>query len=266
MPAKAFSFAILIPFLLGGCSGGIVKNSFNDLSIADAEPLRVPSGTQVSGCLRTQRDLTVAWSSRRYWCGNDTRRDALIEHNVRMFSSARTTFNAISSETSNNQLHVSPLKRTTYVISPHDRMVASTVNPSQPEMVRYLSVTKQDRDVSKKEAISTTNTTQSVEQKKHDFIRIYFSRNREVLGPMGRKKVISLLSAVKEAKRITLLGLYDADEIEHTAGGPQHEEKFSVGRSLSVRELWRLNGMDISNVTILHHVDDRFGRYVEVTY
>ncbi|MEW8046503.1 MAG: hypothetical protein AB2805_08440 [Candidatus Thiodiazotropha sp.] len=271
MPVKELALAMSIALLLGGCAGGIVKSSITDASSTKPEPVPklVAAEVRVKGCLRTQRDLTIGWSMRRYWCGNDTRRSALSAHNVRMLSSSRILRNLKPAISTHTPASTAPIKQAPRFDSSRIRKMASAeITPSPPSGMVHIHAMPNTQDLVSPEPevirAETQNASKNVSVPSDT--HVYYARNREALGPKGREKVISLLPAAKAASHITLLGLYEAEEIKALVPGPQLEERFSVGRSLSVRELWRSKGVDVSKVTIRHHTKTRSGRFVEVNF
>jgi hypothetical protein len=219
--------------------------------------------------MHSQRDLTVPWRHRRYWCGEDRRREA------------------------NKQTHtVKKLTTTDSSPSPTMSFAISAVEVIG-NMVRYLSLSdyigpvvhsfmNDDADEQTEKNPPERNYTQvavneytesGAENRTHDgyhaqynLSQVDFNHTWEVLNDEGTQQVLSLIPFAQQAQHITLLGLYEPDELTKVKPGPQPEERFSVGRSLSVRELWRAEGVDVSKVTILHHKEERPGSYVEVKF
>ncbi len=269
MQLRSLSSAIAATFLMTGCAVG-PGNIKPDGEQASVDP--IPEQAQVSGCLRTQRDLTVPWRLRRYWCGNDTRRDSLQAHNIRLLAAdtdhntdqgvvpSRTDATPVTTFSSSSQLP----PRTASDTTPTVRLASAMV---EPEMVRYLSVNHvadANLNTLNERTASTLRLSDQVElpQDAH----VVFTRTREALDAEGIDQARSLIPAAQQARRVTLLGLYESDELTKVRPGPDPEERFSVGRSLSVRELWRSEGVDVSKVTILHHRENRPGQQVEVTF
>ncbi|MGD9171830.1 MAG: hypothetical protein PVI97_17545, partial [Candidatus Thiodiazotropha sp.] len=217
----------------------------------------VTAAVEAKGCMRAQRDLTEAWKSRSYWCGNDKKRNFTMKPNMRNLSPSSSKSGA-GIESAMRAVRVSKLRL---------QNLASTLKALQADMVYYHSVDDEQRqEVPEDNSRSAEANTTSENIEALDNERIHYAPNREVLGPKGKKKVISLMPAAKKARRISLLGLYEPKEIDALESGPQLEERFSVGRSLSVRELWRSEGIDVSKVTINHHKKNRLGRFVEVKF
>jgi hypothetical protein len=250
-----FVFSFLIA--LGGCSDGIVKSGANETLTANPVSNDVADAADTKGCIRTQRNLTEAWESRSYWCGYGKRQNFSIKPNMRKLSPGSTKAHA-GIESAMRAVRVSKLRL---------QNLASTLKALESDMVHYHSVDDEQRSEVPKDNSKSSgvcNTYENNEAMGDE--RIHYARNREVLGPKAKEKVISLMPAVKKARRISLLGVYEPKEIDALEPGPQLEERFSVGRSLSVRELWRSEGIDVSKVTINHHKKNRLGRFVEVKF
>ncbi len=96
------------------------------------------------------------------------------------------------------------------------------------------------------------------------YARVVFAPDIFVLGPNGRARTQALADRVGEAHKVTLRGLFLPGEI--LVDSDLYREKLSVARSLAVRKFWADNGVDVSNVVILHHAPDLFGRHVVVNF
>lgn len=94
--------------------------------------------------------------------------------------------------------------------------------------------------------------------------KVYFAKNIRVLGPEGRKASKELITKVIAASNVSLRGLILPNEI--LVDSDIYKEKVSVARALAVRKLWSQNGVDISNIKILHYNPDLTGRSVEVYF
>ena len=203
---------------------------------------------QVNPCDRTQRDLTADWLSRQYLCSHDKRRAALQTYNDGGHYLQHRNVRPLLAEN-----------------SAFDRkVVAPAANPSSSnEMVQYHIVTPSVKQHTDK--VPSRPSVKSVTKK--SVLKIPFDANQEVLNQEGIDQSLSLIPAVKDARRITLLGVYEQAEIDAVAKidtAPQKRERFSVGRALSIRKLWEQGGVDLSKIMIIHHRDHRAGRYVEV--
>ncbi|MEL0587558.1 MAG: hypothetical protein AAES65_22230 [Candidatus Thiodiazotropha sp. (ex. Lucinoma kazani)] len=197
------------------------------------EPIRVTK------CRRTQRDLTIHWATKEYLCSHEQRLSALQDHNAAVF-------------------HDTPHRSQPLAVSQDipKQLIARQIEdtPPSPTVERLQTVNSGGTP-------ACAEPTQSVPTKQTP-IHIPFAHNREVLGPVGTEQSLSLVSKVNDAHRVTLRGLYEQNEIVDPT--PLNRERFSVGRSLSVRKLWSEAGVDPAKVTILHHQNDRSGRTVEV--
>lgn len=225
----------------------------------------VPEHARMESCLHTQRDLTVPWHRRRYWCGNDLRSSALRMHNVAMRSNGSDRHEDADEPVAKDTRALPAVPPVATV--PRQRLAAASLHTDR-EMVRYLSLPETEvsspgtrSESAHEDVVSAARLPAAANN-----ARVWFAKTRSALGPQGIRQALSLLSAARETRRVTLLGLYRPDELAGVGDASQPEERFSVARSLAVRELWRSEGMDVSKVTILHHREDRAGRHVEVTF
>lgn len=197
------------------------------------EPIRVTK------CRRTQRNLTKDWQSREYLCSHEHHISSLQDHNAAFFYGHSRKYKSLSvSKVGNDKRTASPIE---------DKILL-------PVVVRD--------DTLNSDNVPECAKSVPLEPIKQSPVHIHFARNREVLGPKGTEKSLLLIPAVKEAHRVTLRGIYEHTEI--TDPTPLNQERFSVGRALSVRKLWSEHGVDPAKVSILHHRTDLSGRYVEV--
>jgi hypothetical protein len=267
---RSLASAVSSSLILIGCAGGI--GSLNqqvkeDTKLAVNTP-SIPAHAQLSGCLRTQRDLTVSWQHRRYWCGNVLRRDSLQAHNIKRL--ATSNINSHYSTSNNVEIVVNDTSNSSSLVSNNHSVTTSSVMPAssqlEGDMVQYLTLIE-DTATAQNDPVEQTavDVNRDVTQLSLDN-RVDFSRTREALDVDGIEQALSLIPNALHAQRITLLGLYEPDELTKVKPGPDPEERFSVGRSLSVREFWRSEGIDVSKVSILHHREDRPGRHVEVIF
>jgi hypothetical protein len=264
--------AICLSLILFGCASGIGGNNqagmaspASDKSTISGDIASpVPDKAKLSGCLRTQRDLTVSWKQRRYWCSNVLRREALQEHNIKHLAPTDTSSNSLDvMETAQKTSSPSP-DSSNDSSDPAQGVVLASAS-SEDGMVQYITLNEYiDKAMYDEEQDSSgidNNDSLVRTNNRVDFIRTW-----EVLDDNGTQQVLSLIQEARQAKRITLLGLYEPDELAKVKAGPEPEERFSVGRSLSVRERWREEGVDVSKVKILHHNEDQSGRHVKVSF
>lgn len=120
---------------------------------------------------------------------------------------------------------------------------------------RYMSETQDMQPIQKKDTVTISRNLDIVQ-------RIWFASGQEVLGPEGRKHARDLIQQVQSAQKVTLRGYLNDDEFMIIDA--LDAERRSVGRSLSVRALWRASDVNTEVVSILHHIPQRQGRYVEV--
>lgn len=251
--------ASLLSILIAGCAS-ITRD---DTTAVEATQLEVSvqavpdavihqiirESIQVTECRRTQRDLSVDWLSRQYLCSHGERLVALQTYND-----------------GGHLLHrrkIKPLLADNTDIEKSTITPAFDVKPSPQEMVQYhvvIPMVKQHAD----KANSQPSVKASGNKK---IVKIAFVENKELLDLAGINQSLSLIPTISEARRITLLGVYEQSEIDAFSKldtDPQKRERFSVGRALSIRKLWLQEGVDPSKIMIMHHRDHRSGRYVEI--
>ncbi|MEN8168120.1 MAG: hypothetical protein ABFR65_11670 [Pseudomonadota bacterium] len=234
----------IIPAWLSGCASvatGERSGELAPMSEVVASPDTALDSFSVKPCQRTERDLTVAWRAKRYLCTHENRRVALQQVN---------DGEIVASHYSIKPLVKPQAVKESAFITP----AVATVPTAVHEDVRYASL-----------PLTGVPRVQSPKPDNTQVFRVWFPRNGEVLGPRGIEKALAMIPAVTDAQHVTLLGVYEATEFPNTASLTHERERFSVGRALSVKKLWRREGVDLDKVKILHHQNHLSGRYVEVT-
>lgn len=202
-------------------------------------------------CVVVLRDLSVSWSLRDYWCDLSTPsfsrkmmdRDLMmlnIEQTQRRLARLKQKINTVAQRNDVTARRIKP-----YLDKSEAKTKPRVIQPIQPS---------QDNDAS--------DVAKNAGGEKQ---RIWFAPGREILGPQGRQKTRAIIDLAQNAQRVTLRGYLE--EGEFSLADPLDAERRSVGRSLSVRELWRTSGVDTGIVSILHHIPplpQHQGRYVEV--
>jgi len=275
MRIPAWPAIVAAAFVVTGCAGGAGQlkerippdDSGGEQPQAHAADSRfVPEYARIGNCPHTQRDLTVPWHRRRYWCGNDQRRSVLRDHNAATGLSGSDRHGDTDGPVPAGTQAPPAVPLAVPVPVPEQRTATASLD-SDREMVRYLSLPEKggpfqgaQRDSGYEDVSPADSPTAA------DNAQVWFAETRATLGPQGTRQALSLLSVARGARRVTLLGLYRPDELAGVKRASQPGERFSVARSLAVRELWRSEGLDVSKVTILHHRKGRPGRQVEVTF
>lgn len=193
----------------------------------------------VTKCRRTQRDLRLDWISREYLCSHDRRLSALQGHNEVVFHGHPRRYKPLMGG---------------------ETATGKGISKPAGDMISFPT----EGDVKGCDPLTPALSLGEREPVQQQPVRIFFARNHEVLGPKGTEKSLSLIPAVKVARRVTLRGVYENTEIVNPT--LLNHERFSVGRALSIRKLWKEAGVDPVKVTILHHRTDLSGRYVEVIF
>jgi hypothetical protein len=271
---------LLLSVLLSGCASfngaqPATNDSQGNTEVVTQAAVDVPlevdplASDQPTTCDRTHRDLTIDWHTRRYLCVREGRRTAFLKAGgwqlpKRINRPLLATYPTISLQPSHQSQEIqaavlsplsgvdpTPLQAPLTVVSANDDPGVLEV-PTVPD-VEVLEGPTGD----KHGAIAKTvfNDTQSV--------RIWFAPAQEQLGEKGLARSLALLPDIQAAQRVTLLGVFEDEELTGEPG-PLDRERFSVARALSVRDLWIEQGVDPAKLTILHHQDRLDGRYVEV--
>ncbi len=236
--------------LLGSCAATVPRpvpvESGGDKpphSLRITQPEKLSLGERA--CVVVLRDLSVSWLLRDYWCDLSTPSFSrkMMNRELMMLNIQQT------------QRRLARLKQKINTVAQRNDVVALRIKPhldkSEPKTKLQPAQSSQDND-----APDVAKNAGSGKQ------RIWFAPGREILGPKGRKQTHALIDSAQNARRVTLRGFLE--EGEFSLPKALDAERRSVGRSLSVRELWRASGVDTKIVSILHHIPQPQGRYVEV--
>ncbi len=210
------------------------------------------AGHPLADCATVQRDLTLSWKLRQYWCAPGQRQDQYQSANDEVMSQYKSkldyvsAINAEAESMDNIQIDYQP---PTQPIALPDSQSSSISSPPVELVVEPVS----DSSAIQVDIVSDTFSASD---------KIYFANNHFILGPQGREVTASLAESVAHAKKVLLRGLILPDEI--LVDSDLYREKVSVARALAVRKYWQDMGIDISHISILHHSPDLSGRYVEV--
>lgn len=223
-------------------------------------------GHLVNRCREIQRDLTIPWSLRQYWCGTDLNKkhlqnindsiknDFLSDKDIeskKQFAFASTA-SLTDQKYSDETTELSPSKTVDEAII---KLKSINIKPLKKPIFTYNnSTTDKNLNIIPR----TKNHTKSKKE------IIVFAHKINVLGPIGREKTISLIEQVKSSKIVRIRGLIQPDEI--LVDSNIYREKVSVARALAVRKYWKDNGVDTNHVKILHHDPKLTGRKVEVQF
>jgi hypothetical protein len=313
MRFNPLSAAVMTSFALTGCSAHVVGVK-QEVPKVDVKPSVTP--ISVLECRYKQRDLTLGWQDRNYWCdrpGDPVRFSYHTEH--RAFHErvllpipprhiegkiSQPRDNLKSREVSKN-VSITSLPSddsveavTSPIVRPRSKALdgheatpvpVSAIKPevttSKPNLTRSFRQYDYQEPSAPKIPVSVTQSNGFLNRKTNYSKRsrertrfphrsisreeVRFARTREALGPRGKRQAQELIDKIKQARKVTLLGLYEPNEITGSSPQDLSHERFSVGRALSVLELWRAYGVDVSKVTILHHHPGRSGRLVEVS-
>ncbi len=228
--------------------------------------------TMRTDCARIERDLTVAWAQRHYWCRPEhlALRTA-VESTAAPESLTRNPNSAVDIGCeATNQATVDraippPVKmkeKTSPVTTPET--IHETILDQSRQAVELMAVNKAEAseiptctaELDCESGPAPIENESSVED--HRYI-IPFAHTIQVLGPQGRAKVDALLSEVKQARHIELRGATLED------GSEAWKNQFAVGRALAVRKRLTEAGVDRHRIKILYRDPDEVARWVRVT-
>jgi len=252
-----------IAAILAGCTT-MTSQTETPMEMASTEmPTQIVEPTAVSQaepkpfCQSTQRDLTVSWLARWYWCGGDRKHSVSENDGAKSVEIAETKYPpgnksvvryAALSTVPYQYHHLGP--DAAALVESREETIETDIEPESPKLA--------DRIVGK----TVASFTQLVEAASRLPVNITFAKNLRVLGPKGRAATESLIDQVKSSDRVKLRGLLLPDEAKTDSA--TYREILSVGRALAVRKHWRNQGLDTSHIKILHHDPNKHGRVVEV--
>jgi len=225
--------------LLSACAS--VTPTRTEAPVTTTPPMSTQDTTEsrIKNCEWLMRDLSVDWSLRHYWCGTSGKDSQGEKDKVMLAAIGRT------------RLHLATLRERVNTVTRRTEDAAMRIES-------HLNQQAVENKTVPHETPSDTGKINST-QPAH---RIVFARGRENLGPKGRVQALGLIPVIRNARQVTLRGRLSDDEFPLASS--LDAERRSVGRSLSVRELWRSSGVDV-DVTILHHSPELSGKFVEVT-
>jgi len=234
---------------------------------SDEVTTKVATTKNTSHCNDPQRDLTVIWALRQYWCnitGQSTHTDSLNPTNKVL----------VTSNTPHVDIEVSPRQNSHW--GPDSEALEPLVSaneipiskPIASRSIKTVETQPADVNVKPKTVAANKSSELSFEKLARAASRlpasIVFARNLRVLGPKGRIATESLIDQVNAADTVKLRGLLLPEEA--TEDSYTYREIISVGRALAVRQHWKRSGVNISHIKILHHDPDKQGRAVEVYF
>lgn len=257
---------LLSSLMLGACASTATMPVddaavVSDANAAAAEGLEIVDQVKAdrTDCVYILRDLSVPWSARDYWCtgeGASSDRSVVIRR-------------LVSSSLAQSRRDLAAMKSRLTAVSNRANAVAAHIQSSLDRPVLAAGAASSEARPDGKPGHGYSDSVPahiSASATADAPVRIAFATGREVLGPRGRRMSLALLARVKETASVTLRGYLLDGEFPLTDS--LAAERRSVGRSLSVRKLWRDSGIDVSNVSILHHDASpaTAGRYVEVVF
>ncbi len=228
-------------------------------------------------CESTQRDLTVLWVVRRYWCNDNEKTVPVRPIDQNTTAQKDIIYKALtpkpllvaSADTGMEYLpsYFGPDAAALEVDKPKAKIVVVDPKIQTPPKDGEQSYNKveSNSDSAKEDRSQSAPTFEQLAAAASKLpASIVFAKNLRVLGPQGRAATDSLIQQVKESDRVKIRGLLLPDEAK--SDSPTYREIISVGRALAVRAHWRKQGVDISHIKILHHDPKLHGRAVLVYF
>jgi len=255
-------------------SSNIVKDSTpikeslnNDSHVAVKTVSKVET---IEKCRQTQRDLSLTWEQRKYWCTHSGRvvsfknRDKQYVELVNAVTKSNHDLNRVQSSLDNAisemdqdipAKHQSANKITTNTIKNTPSIKPITVLPKKKVVPvnKVIPVSKASSDISVLPELSTNISK-----------KVWFTNEIEYLDSSNQHIALSLLPDAKLARKVILRGHIQPGEV--VSEDDIEFERFSVGRSLSIKKLFIEQGVDKSKIKILHFRNNPEGRYVEVKF
>jgi len=213
-------------------------------------------GHKVNECQSTQRDLSIPWRLRQYWCSDKNKVNELQKINNHLFEKTMTDDEYI--EAINDEAINTPIAQK----APQKPIKNKVV--SQKKTIYIKPVVLQKTVLSVHALVPSKTNKKSIPVIIKSSNKIIFAKNLRVLGPQGRQSTIALIPKIIGVSKVNIRGLILPDEV--LVDSNVYKEQLSVARALAVRQLWVKNGVDIKTIKILHHSDHITGRAVEVYF
>ncbi len=263
---KPFSLKIvtvgLSAALLIGCTSNTVntkpqqpvdKKPLLSEKMIDPAPVKI-----IAQCKLIQRDLSSTWRHREYWCNKSGRVIALNGRDEQYVNLVRTVNNSTAKLSRLKTRLNSAVQQMNNEIGVEQKIKKI----KEPVQLTPIPVELKETHSKIKHKANTAYPTHPFENP--TISKVWFAKNLEVLGPQGLKAAHTLITAANLAAKVTLRGYVKSSEVDGDTSSDF--ERFSVGRSLSVKALFISKGVDLSKIKILHHKRSPEGRYVEVNF
>lgn len=246
-----------IAITLTGCAASRMK-----ISLIDEKPAERVNGHQVSDCNFTQRDLTIPWSLRQYWCGQAKRKVDLQAINDQVMDQVASEQNHLEQtylEEINDELNNGEY-------DPADAGAGPSTSPQERSLDRddALKLLKRNDNSHRLKVAPAHPLNSEAAGLNSPKKAIIFAQNLRILGPQGRAATQGLIEQVSISDRVLIRGLILPEEV--LVDSRLYREKLSVGRALAVRQYWQEQGLNTSHITILHDDPELSGRIVEVVF
>ncbi len=241
---------LAVSLLVFGCTDSTVN-------IKTESKIEITEKPQRKSCSMIERDLSISWKQRKYWCAPDGYEQKSVTKP--MPAKAQINKNKSHNEKPEIQKNVS--------VTPNQQVINIV------DVLRTLS--KKDLEAVLSKLVIAYKTQAALDQNMrntqnnlkplsdiqiNDAELVWFAPNIEVLGPKGRNKIQLLLKGDIDAQQIVLRG-YASEELDTDR---QDLDQLAVARALSVRKMLQEKGIDESKIKILYRNKKENGRYVEV--
>jgi len=232
--------------------------SNKDKSISHVFKNKASTVESIKRCKRTQRDLLSNWEHRKYWCTRSGRVISLENKSKEYIAIVKAV------NKSNNALDKVNLKLENAIINKAIVKTKSIFIPKVNTPINIISTNNTSSPCILKEPKTKNVNSIIVNHNEITSNEVWFSDKREYLDVDDKQIETSLFPNAMHANKIILQGHIEEGEVY--SKNDIDFEKFSVGRSLTVKKLLMEQGIDKSKIKILHYKFKPKGRYVEVNF
>ena len=229
-----------------------------------------PRATLRTDCTQIERDLTVVWAQRDYWCRPEhlllpaaVKSPAASESlTLHPSSSMDIGCDALNPAAVDAALPPTPVKEKTSPTTSPEPIHKTTLDSSHqvaglPPIYKALASVI-PTCTAESDCASVPTPIESDSPVKDHGYTIPFAHTVQVLGAQGRAKIDALLGEVKQARQIELRGATLEDGLE------TWKNEFAVGRALAVRKRLTEAGVDRHRIKILYRDPAEIARWVRV--
>ena len=221
---KKLSLALSVA-LISACS-----NLYKQPHDTSADP-----DIQTVNCRYVQRDLSVAWDYRYYWCKNGHSEKRLKDVETTQKSHYKTDIKTARLSTYSAPQTIKTVFEPAKVFSDpagFREPASKTWIDSPPSLDAHSRDEQQPAILESQPANTTVNQTSG--QWQSVAVKIWFVKGLHVLGPKSTAKLISAAERLHPSKTIWLEGRLQSPELDRLS--PDQARLLSVSRALSVRK------------------------------